>query len=73
MDFKHVAGLGALGLLVVAIYLVTGDEKSRIAVGYSAEWVGAQHIVNTIGNAPLQSGFDLRGRTFFVNVRAKVF
>ena len=30
-------------------YLVTGDEKSRTAVGYSAEWVGAQHIVNTIG------------------------
>ena len=30
-------------------------------------------FVNTIGNAPLQSGFDLRGRTFFINVRAKVF
>jgi outer membrane receptor protein involved in Fe transport len=30
-------------------------------------------FVNTIGNVPLQSGFDLRGRTFFVNVRAKVF
>lgn len=30
-------------------------------------------FVNTIANAPLQSGFDLRGRTFFVNVRAKVF
>jgi iron complex outermembrane receptor protein len=30
-------------------------------------------FVNTIGNVPLQSGFDLRGRTFFVNVRAKLF
>jgi outer membrane receptor protein involved in Fe transport len=30
-------------------------------------------FVNTIGNVPLQSGFDLRGRTFFINVRAKVF
>lgn len=30
-------------------------------------------FVNTTSNAPLQSGFDLRGRTFFVNVRAKVF
>ena len=30
-------------------------------------------FVNTTANAPLQSGFDLRGRTFFVNVRAKVF
>ena len=29
--------------------------------------------VNTTGNAPLQSGFDFRGRTFFINVRAKVF
>jgi iron complex outermembrane receptor protein len=30
-------------------------------------------FVNTIANAPLQSGFDFRGRTFFVNVQAKVF
>ena len=30
-------------------------------------------FVNTIANVPLQSGFDLRGRTFFINVRAKVF
>jgi len=27
-------------------YLLTGDEKSRQAVGYSAEWVGALHMVN---------------------------
>jgi hypothetical protein len=27
-------------------YLMTGDEKSRQAVGYSAEWVGALHMVN---------------------------
>ncbi len=30
-------------------------------------------LVNTISNAPLQSGWDFRGRTFFVNARAKVF
>jgi outer membrane receptor protein involved in Fe transport len=29
--------------------------------------------VNTTSNAPLQGGFDFRGRTFFVNVRAKAF
>jgi outer membrane receptor protein involved in Fe transport len=26
-------------------------------------------FVNTIGNVPLQGGFDMRGRTFFVNTR----
>ena len=26
-------------------------------------------FVNTIGNVPLQAGFDMRGRTFFVNTR----
>lgn len=30
-------------------------------------------FVNTTANAPLQSGFDFRGRTFFINVRAKAF
>ena len=30
-------------------YLVTGDEKSRQAVGYSAEWVGAAHMIPAIG------------------------
>lgn len=30
-------------------------------------------FVNTISNVPLQSGFDMRGRTFFVNAQAKIF
>ena len=30
-------------------------------------------FVNTIANVPLQSGFDVRGRTFFINAQAKVF
>ena len=30
-------------------------------------------FVNTISNVPLQSGFDARGRTFFVNAQAKIF
>jgi outer membrane receptor protein involved in Fe transport len=30
-------------------------------------------FVNTISNVPLQSGWDFRGRTFFVNLSAKVF
>ena len=30
-------------------------------------------FVNTIANVPLQSGFDIRGRTFFVNAQAKIF
>ena len=30
-------------------------------------------FVNTISNVPLQSGFDIRGRTFFVNAQAKIF
>ena len=30
-------------------------------------------FVNTIANVPLQSGFDVRGRTFFVNAQAKIF
>ena len=30
-------------------------------------------FVNTISNVPLQSAWDFRGRTFFVNARAKVF
>ncbi|MEO6582528.1 MAG: hypothetical protein ABIN68_06965, partial [Sphingomicrobium sp.] len=30
-------------------------------------------FVNTTANAPLQGGYDFRGRTFFVNVRAKAF
>ena len=29
-------------------YLATGDEKSRQAVGYSAEWVGALHMVEEL-------------------------
>jgi outer membrane receptor protein involved in Fe transport len=29
--------------------------------------------VNTIANVPLQSGWDFRGRTFFVNAQAKIF
>lgn len=31
------------------------------------------YAYNRIGNAPLYSGFDFRGRTFFMNVSAKVF
>ena len=30
-------------------------------------------FVNSIANVPLQSAWDFRGRTFFVNARAKVF
>jgi outer membrane receptor protein involved in Fe transport len=30
-------------------------------------------FVNTIANVPLQSAWDFRGRTFFVNARAKIF
>ncbi|NUT01800.1 MAG: TonB-dependent receptor, partial [Sphingomonas sp.] len=30
-------------------------------------------FVNTIANVPLQSGWDFRGRTFFVNAQAKIF
>ncbi|QNP45208.1 TonB-dependent receptor [Sphingomonas sediminicola] len=30
-------------------------------------------FVNTIANVPLQAGFDVRGRTFFVNAQAKIF
>ena len=30
-------------------------------------------LVNTIANVPLQSGWDFRGRTFFINAQAKVF
>jgi outer membrane receptor protein involved in Fe transport len=30
-------------------------------------------LVNTTSNVPLQSGWDFRGRTYFVNLRAKVF
>ena len=30
-------------------------------------------LVNTVSNVPLQSGWDFRGRTFFLNARAKVF
>ena len=30
-------------------------------------------FVNTIANVPLQSGFDVRGRTFFINAQAKIF
>jgi len=30
-------------------------------------------FVNTIANVPLQAGFDMRGRTFFVNAQAKIF
>ena len=30
-------------------------------------------FVNTIANVPLQGGFDMRGRTFFVNAQAKIF
>jgi iron complex outermembrane recepter protein len=30
-------------------------------------------FVNTIANVPLQSGWDFRGRTFFINAQAKVF
>jgi hypothetical protein len=29
-------------------YLVTGDEKSRLAVGYSAEWVGGPHTLREL-------------------------
>jgi hypothetical protein len=29
--------------------------------------------VNTISNVPLQSGWDFRGRTYFVNLQAKIF
>jgi hypothetical protein len=29
-------------------------------------------LVNTIANVPLQSGWDFRGRTYFVNLQAKV-
>ena len=28
-------------------------------------------LVNDVGNVPLQSGFDMRGRTFYVNTRVK--
>ncbi|QNP42684.1 TonB-dependent receptor [Sphingomonas daechungensis] len=30
-------------------------------------------FVNTISNIPLQSGWDFRGRTFFINAQAKIF
>jgi len=30
-------------------------------------------FVNTISNVPLQSGWDFRGRTFFINAQAKIF
>ena len=30
-------------------------------------------FVNTIANVPLQSGWDFRGRTFFINAQAKIF
>jgi len=30
-------------------------------------------LVNTIANVPLQSGMDVRGRTFFINAQAKIF
>ncbi len=30
-------------------------------------------FVNTIANVPLQSAWDFRGRTFFINAQAKVF
>ncbi|WP_425569735.1 TonB-dependent receptor [Sphingomonas daechungensis] len=30
-------------------------------------------FVNTIANIPLQSGWDFRGRTFFINAQAKIF
>jgi len=30
-------------------------------------------LVNTISNVPLQSGMDVRGRTFFINAQAKIF
>ena len=30
-------------------------------------------LINTIANVPLQSGFDVRGRTFFINAQAKIF
>jgi len=30
------------------------------------------YVYNRIGNAPLYSGFDFRGRTFFLNVKAKI-
>lgn len=30
-------------------------------------------LVNTIANIPLQSGWDFRGRTFFINAQAKIF
>ncbi|MEO8547912.1 MAG: TonB-dependent receptor [Sphingomicrobium sp.] len=30
-------------------------------------------FVNTIANVPLQAGYDMSGRTYFVNVRAKIF
>ena len=31
------------------------------------------YVYNRIGNAPLYSGYDFRGRTFFMNITAKVF
>ena len=33
---------------LVLHYLVTGDEKSRTAVGYSAEWVGGPHLLRDL-------------------------
>jgi iron complex outermembrane recepter protein len=30
-------------------------------------------LLNTTANVPLQSGFDMAGRTFFMNVRANIF
>ena len=30
-------------------------------------------FVNTVSNVPLQSGWDFRGRTFFLNAQAKIF